>query len=117
METFNELISDKLPAQLAEPAGRHGVNLVVVEVEHLQLPHQAEGGRLDLGYLRKGSKCEKVSFYLIFPAFLSYLIVGQVQYLEGVEPDEGVGREEVTGDGVAGQVEEDETLQTLLIQI
>ena len=42
---------DKLPAQLAEPAGRHGVNLVVVEVEHLQLPHQAEGGGLDLGYL------------------------------------------------------------------
>ena len=55
-----------------------------------------------------------VSFYHLFPAFLPYLIVGQVQYLEGVEPDEGVGREEVTGDGVAGQVEEHEALQTLL---
>ena len=58
-----------------------------------------------------------MSFYHIFPAFQSYLIVGQVQYLEGVEPDECVGREEVTGDGVAGQVEEDEALQALLIQI
>ena len=63
------------------------MDLVVVEVEHLQLAHQAEGGRLDLGYL----------------------IVGQVQDLQRFQPDEGVGREEVTRDGVAGEVEEDET--------
>ena len=58
-----------------------------------------------------------VSFYQTFPAFLPYLIVRQVQYLEGAEPDECVCREEVTGDGVAGQVEEDEALQALRIQI
>ena len=67
------------------------MNLVVVEVQHLELAHQAEGGRLDLGYL----------------------IVRQVQDLEGGEPDEGVGGEEVAGDGVAREVEEDEAVQAL----
>lgn len=62
-----------------------------MEVEHLQLAHQAEGGRLDLGYL----------------------IVGQVQDLERLEPDEGVGGEEVAGDGVPGEVEEDEAAEAL----
>ena len=62
-----------------------------MEVEHLQLAHQAEGGRLDLGYL----------------------IVGQVQDLQRLQPNEGVGREEVTRDGVAGEVEEDEAAEAL----
>ena len=58
-----------------------------------------------------------VSFYPTFPEISSYLIVRKVQDLEGVEPDECVGGKEVTGDGVAGQVEEDEALQALLIQV
>ena len=37
----------------------------------------------------------------------------QVQDLEGAEPDEGVGGEEVAGDGVAGEVEEDEAVEAL----
>ena len=43
----------------------------------------------------------------------SYLIVRQVQDLERLEPDEGVCGEEVAGDGVPGEVEEDEAAEAL----